>query len=108
MGNDWDDTPKWRKEGRTGPGPLAPRYASRKDRATVRRGGTVGADQFGSGGSRKIPKSKIQKAQKGGSHKKGGGCCPMVAAVQSAKRGQFRLARRYAVMSVRLIAARVA
>jgi hypothetical protein len=38
--------------------------------------------------------------------RKGGGCCPMAAAVRSAKRGQFRLARRYAVMSVRLIAAK--
>lgn len=38
----------------------------------------------------------------------GGGCCPMVAAVRSVKRGQFRLARRYVAMSVRLIAARLA
>jgi hypothetical protein len=30
-------------------------------------------------------------------------CCPMVAAVRSVKRGKFRLARRYAAMSVRLI-----
>lgn len=35
-------------------------------------------------------------------------CCPMVAAVQSVKRGKFRLARRYAAMSVRLTAARMA
>lgn len=36
----------------------------------------------------------------------GGNCCPMVAALQSVKRGKFRLARRYAAMSVRLLAAR--
>lgn len=34
--------------------------------------------------------------------------CPMEAAVVSVKRGRFRLARRYAAMSVRLIVARVA
>lgn len=33
--------------------------------------------------------------------------CPMRAAVVSVKKGKFRLARRYAAMSVRLIAARV-
>jgi hypothetical protein len=75
----------------------------------------MGADQFGHGGSRKIPASKIKKARQGGSHAGGGGgghkkkdCCPMVAAVRSAKQGKFKLARRYAGMSVRLIAARVA
>lgn len=36
-----------------------------------------------------------------------GSCCPMVAAVQSVKRGRFRLAARYARWSVRLITARV-
>ena len=41
----------------------------------------------------------------GGGHKKKG-CCPMVAAVKSVKQGQFRLARRYAKMSARLIVAR--
>jgi hypothetical protein len=35
-------------------------------------------------------------------------CCPMVAAVRSARRGQFRLARRYATLSVRLLAGRIA
>jgi hypothetical protein len=35
-------------------------------------------------------------------------CCPMVAALRSARRGKFRLARRYATWSVRLIAARLA
>jgi hypothetical protein len=32
----------------------------------------------------------------------------MVAAVKSVKRGRFRLAKRYAAMSVRLLAARFA
>lgn len=41
-------------------------------------------------------------------HGKKNYCCPMVAAVGATRRGQFRLARRYAAMSVRLIAARVA
>lgn len=34
-------------------------------------------------------------------------CCPMVAALVSARRGKFRLARRYAALSARLIAARI-
>ena len=80
MGNDWETPiPSWRKQGRTGPGPIAPKYASRKDRRTVRRGGTPG----------KPPPKKD--------------CCPMVAAVRSVKHGKFRLAHRYARMSVRLI-----
>lgn len=35
-------------------------------------------------------------------------CCPMVAAVRSMKKRKFRLARRYAAMSARLIVARFA
>lgn len=35
--------------------------------------------------------------------KKDGGCCPMAAALVSVKRGKFRLARRYALMSANLI-----
>lgn len=38
---------------------------------------------------------------------RGESCCPMVAAVKSVKRGRFRLARRYAAMSLRLLAARI-
>ena len=34
-------------------------------------------------------------------------CCPMVAAFRSARRGNKRLARRYAIMSVRLTVARI-
>lgn len=37
-----------------------------------------------------------------------GDCCPMVAAVRSARQGRFRLARRYARLSVRLLVARIA
>lgn len=82
---DWnDDVPRWRREGRTGPGPLAPRYASRKDRRTVRRGGTPGQ-----------PPEKNK-------------CCPMVEAAVSVKRGNMRLARRYALLSLRLLARQLA
>jgi hypothetical protein len=34
-------------------------------------------------------------------------CCPMVAALRSARKGKFRLAKRYTIMSVRLMAARI-
>ena len=37
MGWLWE-SPKWQREGRTGPGPLAPQYAKRSDRNKVRRG----------------------------------------------------------------------
>lgn len=37
MGQDWEE-PKWRREGRTGDGPIAPRYANRRDRNRVARG----------------------------------------------------------------------
>lgn len=76
--NIWGE-PSWREQGRTGPGPVAPRYASRRDRNTVRSGGTPGGDG-------KTPKK----------------CCAMVEAGRAARRGKFRLARRYAVMSIRL------
>lgn len=44
-----------------------------------------------------------------GGHKppKKEGCCPMVAAVKSVKQGKYKLARRYAAMSVRLMSARI-
>lgn len=83
MSPEWD-SPRWRQQGRTGPGPIAPKYKARKDRATVRRGGTPGG-----------PPKKDE-------------CCPMVAAVRSVRRGKFRLARRYARLSVRLIVTRIA
>jgi hypothetical protein len=40
--------------------------------------------------------------------KKKKGCCSMVAAVRSVKRGQFKLARRYATMSIKLITKKAA
>jgi hypothetical protein len=64
-------------------------------------------------GSRAYPINKPYKGRPTNSHKSGGGqppkkrdCCPMVAAVRSVKRGKFRLARRYAALSARLIAER--
>lgn len=43
----------------------------------------------------------------GGGGGKKGGCCPMVAAVRSVKQGRFRLARRYAGLSMRSIGRRI-
>lgn len=40
----------------------------------------------------------------GGTNHKKKDCCPMVAALTSIRRGKLRLARRYALMSIRLIA----
>jgi hypothetical protein len=37
-----------------------------------------------------------------------GGCCAMAAAVRALRQGKYRLARRYAALSLRLLAARVA
>lgn len=42
---------------------------------------------------------------KGTSHN--GNCCPMVAAVRSVRHGKLKLAKRYALMSLGLIAARI-
>lgn len=36
MGIEWEP-PRWRQQGRTGPGPGAPRYRKAKDRSKVRR-----------------------------------------------------------------------
>lgn len=44
----------------------------------------------------------------GGTKHGNGDCCPMAAAIRSAKNGNLRLARRYAALSVKLIAARIA
>lgn len=41
MAQEWNN-PKWRQQGRTGPGPAAPRYAKGKDRRAVQRGGSPG------------------------------------------------------------------
>jgi hypothetical protein len=48
-------------------------------------------------------KPKRRSPMDSGNNRKDDSCCPMVAAVKSVKRGKFRLARRYAVMSIRLM-----
>lgn len=113
--NDWDDLiPKWRKEGRTGPGPLAPKYAKRKDRATVRRGGEVAKNPNPYGGGNANPggpggyRGKIRPTGGGGGTPPKKKCCPMVAAVVSVKNGNWNQARRYARLAVRSVAARLA
>lgn len=69
----------------------------------------MGKDQFGHGGTRKISSGSIKRSQQGGSHKPPKkGCCSMVEAVRSVKRGQFRLAVRYVRMTPRFIARRFA
>lgn len=59
----------------------------------------MGRDQFGDGGSRRIPAKKIKKAKTGGSHKKG--CCSYVEAAKAIRRLEFKLARRYVRMDVK-------
>jgi len=54
-----------------------------------------------------VPRGKTShKASGGGGGGKKNDCCPMVAAIRSVKQGKFRLAKRYAIMSVRLLAAK--
>jgi hypothetical protein len=72
-----------------------------------------GGNSGGVGGKRQRIQSNVPRGKT--SHRGGGkppakksNCCSMAAAVRAVKRGKFRLARRYAVMSIRLIAARVA
>lgn len=57
-------------------------------------------DQFGHGGSRRIPKSKIQKSKTGGSHAKKG-CCSYQEAGRALARGKGRLAIRYVRMDLK-------
>lgn len=75
-------------------------------------GGGRNANPGGPGGKRQKIQTNAPRGrtshQSGGGGKKPNSCCPMVAAVHALERGQFRLARRYAVMSVRVLAARVA
>jgi hypothetical protein len=79
MGLDWDDfLPGWVRDNRTGPGPLAPRYAKRGEAARRYKASNGGGDK---------PKPK---------------CCPMVAAVVSVKQGRFRAARLYTKKALRL------
>jgi len=64
------------------------------------------ANPGGHGGRRqRIPRVR-NATEVGGSSTPPKKCCPMVAALVSVKQGKFRLARRYAVMAVRLTAAR--
>lgn len=62
--------------------------------------GGSNANPGGPGGTRRVVKTG------GGGGRPPRKCCPMGMAVTSARRGNFRLARRYAVMSARIIAAR--
>lgn len=108
--NNWDEwVPDWVKQNQTGPGPLAPGY----ERPGMAMGKWKGDSNPGGPGGR-TRKIQTNKARGKTSHRAGGGgggkkkdCCPMVAAFQSVKRGKWRLARRYAAMSVGLILARI-
>jgi hypothetical protein len=62
---------------------------------------------YGGGNSNPGGPGGRRRKIKTGTGKKKKGCCSMVAAVKSVKRGKYRLARRYAAMSVRLIVARL-
>lgn len=93
MGIEWE-LPDWRKQGRTGPGPAAPKYKKLSDRNKVRKGKPVGKDQFGDGGTRRIPAKKIAKAKKKG-------CCSYAEAGKAITRLEFRLATRYVRMDIK-------
>jgi hypothetical protein len=100
MGIQWE-TPKWRQEGRTGPGPIAPKYKKLSDRNKVRKGKPVGqwkgdSNPGGPGGRTR----KIQTGGGGGGNKKKG-CCSYVEAGKSLQRRKFRLAARYVRLDVK-------
>lgn len=81
MGNDWD-VPKWRREGRTGPGPAAPKYSKRSDRNKVRGEKPVGNNGPYHWGNRPQPRRGSNKSG-GGGHRppkksSGGGSKSMV------------------------------
>lgn len=85
-----------KNEGQAGPpGKRRPQRDRRPGRAGIGPGPAYRPSSTG-GGTRHQPGSST------------GDCCPMVAAVKSVKKGKFRLARRYAAMSVRIIAERSA
>jgi hypothetical protein len=97
---------KWRKEGRTGPGPLAPRYKNRRDRNKVRRGKPVGNNNpnpYGGGNSNPGGpggrRGKIPRGGSSGGKKKG--CCSYVEAGKAITRLEFRLAVRYVRMDIK-------
>lgn len=101
MGIEWE-LPDWRKQGRTGPGPAAPKYKKLSDRNKVRKGKPVGKDQFGDGGTRRIPASKIKASKSGGGGgNKKKGCCSYVEAGKAIRRRKFRLAARYVRLDVK-------
>ena len=59
------------------------------------------ADQFGDGGTRRIPAEKIKKSKSGGSHRGGRKCCFAGQAVKAVWLGKFRLAARFARLDVK-------
>lgn len=61
------------------------------------------ANPYGPGGTRRV----IKTGSSGGGKPPPRKCCPTGMAVASLRRGKYRLARRYAAMAVRLIAARI-
>lgn len=103
MGNDWD-IPKWQREGRTGPGPAAPKYAKLSDRNKVRRGKPVGKNNGGKGGSNPgwyKPGGNGPYSWGNGPQPKKSGCCFAGQAVKAVWAGKFRLARRFARLDVK-------
>jgi len=79
-----------------------------KQRGAGQRGGG-GYTSHGPSMGRSAARGGRPHAGGGGSGKKpGGGCCSMVAAVRSARRGQYRLAARYVRMTPRYLAQRFA
>lgn len=96
MGTSWDP-PKWRQEGRTGPN--GPKYAKAKDRATVRRGGTVGqwkGDSNPGGPGGRTTRIRRNGGGSGGGSKNDKSCCFWVEAGKAVWAGKFKLARAYA------------
>lgn len=77
---DWTG-PRWRQEGRTGPGPIAPRYANRKDRNTVRRGDKVSKDANPGGPGGRRRKIQTNKPLGKTSHQKKNDGCWLTALV---------------------------
>lgn len=69
-------------------------------------GGGRNANPGGPGGRR--VRVRPATAVGGGKPPKKRSCCAMVEAGRAARIGKFRLARRYAAMSARLMAARIA
>ena len=92
--NNWDDfIPDWVKQNRTGPGPLAPKYA----KEGVAMGQWKGdSNPGGPGGRTRKIKSKKAKA----AHERK--CCSYVEAGKAVRDGKFRLARRYVRLDIKV------